>query len=235
MNFSLLGALVNFGLVIVGSLVGVLFKKGIPERISNAIIKGMALCVLWIGITGAIKGQNALVMIFSILFGTIIGELIDLDRWVNKLGEWLQKKFGAGHGNITEGFVTATLLFCVGAMSVLGPLESALKLDHTTQFTKAVIDCVCAAIYTSSLGIGVIFSAFPVLFLQGGLTLCAGWIAPFLSDAVITEMTAVGSLLIIGLSLNLLGLTKLKIMNYLPAVFLSVLFCRLYDIAIAFF
>lgn len=235
MNFSLLGALVNFGLVIVGSLVGVLFKKGIPERISNAIIKGMALCVLWIGITGAIKGQNALVMIFSILFGTIIGELIDLDRWVNKLGEWLQKKFGTGHGNITEGFVTATLLFCVGAMSVLGPLESALKLDHTTQFTKAVIDCVCAAIYTSSLGIGVIFSAFPVLFLQGGLTLCAGWIAPFLSDAVITEMTAVGSLLIIGLSLNLLGLTKLKIMNYLPAVFLSVLFCRLYDIAIAFF
>ena len=235
MNFSLLGALVNFGLVIVGSLVGVLFKKGIPERISNAIIKGMALCVLWIGITGAIKGQNALVMIFSILFGTIIGELIDLDRWVNKLGEWLQKKFGAGHGNITEGFVTATLLFCVGAMSVLGPLESALKLDHTTQFTKAVIDCVCAAIYTSSLGIGVIFSAFPVLFLQGGLTLCAGWIAPFLSDAVITEMTAVGSLLIIGLSLNLIGLTKLKIMNYLPAVFLSVLFCRLYDIAIAFF
>lgn len=233
MNFSLLGALVNFGLVIVGSLIGLLFKKGIPERVSNAILKGMALCVLWIGITGAIKGQNALVMIFSILFGTIIGELIDLDKWVNKLGEWIQKKVGTGHGNITEGFVTATLLFCVGAMSVLGPLESGLKLDHTTQFTKAVIDCVCAAIYTSSLGIGVIFSAFSVLFLQGGITLCAGWLAPLLSDAVVTEMTAVGSLLIIGLALNLLGLTKLKIMNYLPAVFLTVLFCRLYDIIVA--
>lgn len=234
MNFSLLGALVNFGLVIVGSLVGLLFKKGIPERISSAILKGMALCVLWIGITGAIKGQNALVIIFSILFGTIIGELIDLDRWVNKLGEWIQKKVGTGHGNITEGFVTTTLLFCVGAMSVLGPLESGLMLDHTTQFTKSVIDCVCAAIYTSSLGIGVIFSAFSVLFLQGGITLCAGWLAPFLSDAVVTEMTAVGSLLIIGLSLNMLGLTKFKIMNYLPAVFLTVIFCRIYDIIIAF-
>ncbi len=233
MNFSLLGALANFALVIVGSLVGLLFKKGIPERISGAILKGMALCVLWIGVTGAIKGQNALVMIFSVLFGTIIGELIDLDKWMNKLGEWIQRKVGDGHGNITEGFVTTTLLFCVGAMSVLGPLESGLKLDHTTQLTKGVIDCVCAAIYTSSLGIGVIFSAFSVLVLQGGITLCATWLAPLLNEATVTEMTAVGSLLIIGLSLNMLGLTKLKIMNYLPAVFLCVLFSRLYDIIIA--
>lgn len=233
MNFALLGALVNFGAVIMGSLLGLLFKKGIPERVSDTILKGMALCVLWIGVTGAIKGQNALVMIFSILFGAIVGELIDLDKWVTRLGDKIQKRVGNGHGNVTQGFVTTTLLFCVGAMSVLGPLESGLDLDHTTQFTKSVIDCVCAVIYTSSLGIGVAFSAFPVLVLQGGITLAAQWLAPVLTDAVVTEMTAVGSLLIIGLSLNMLGLTKLKIMNYLPAVFLTILFCRLYDMAAA--
>ena len=234
MNFSLLGALVNCGAVIIGSLLGLLFKKGIPEKVSDTIMKGMALAVLWIGITGAIKGQNALVMIFSVLFGAIIGELIDLDKWVTRLGEWIQKKVGTGHGNVTQGFVTATLLFCVGAMSVLGPLESGLRNDHTTQFTKSVLDFVSSIIYTSSLGIGVIFSAFSVLLLQGGITLVAQWVSPILTDSVVTEMTAVGSLLIIGLALNILGVTKLKIMNYLPAVFLAILFSRLYDIAIAF-
>lgn len=234
MNFIMLGALVNFGAVIIGSLLGLLFKKGISEKVSDTVMKGMALCVLWIGITGAIKGQNALVMIFSVLFGAIIGELIDLDRWVTRLGDMIQEKVGTGHGNVTQGFVTATLLFCVGAMSVLGPLESGLKNDHTTQLTKSVLDFVSSIIYTSSLGIGVIFSSVSVLLLQGGITLLAQWVAPILNDAVVTEMTAVGSLLIIGLALNMLGITKLKIMNYLPAVFLTVLFSRLYDMVSAF-
>ena len=231
MNFILLGALVNCAAVIVGSLLGLLFKKGIPEKISDTVMKGMGLCVLWIGVTGAIKGQNALVMIFSLLFGAVIGELIDLDKWVGRLGEWIEKKVGKNHGNVTQGFVTATLLFCVGAMSVLGPLESGINNNHTTQYTKSVLDFVSSIIYTSSLGIGVIFSAASVLLLQGGITLLAQWISPVLTDTVITEMTAVGSLLIIGLALNILGITKLKIMNYLPAVFLTILFCRLYDIA----
>lgn len=234
MNFPLLGALVNCGAVIIGSLLGLLFKKGIPEKVSDTVMKGMGLCVLWIGVTGAIKGQNALVMIFSLLFGAIIGELIDLDRWVGRLGDWIQKKVGAGHGNVTQGFVTATLLFCVGAMSVLGPIESGLSNDHTTQYTKSVLDFVSSVIYTSSLGIGVIFSALSVLLLQGSLTVLAEWVGPLLTDSVVVDMTAVGSLLIVGLALNMLGITKLKIMNYLPAVFLTVLFSRLYDIISAF-
>ncbi len=233
MNFIMLGALVNCGAIMVGSLIGMLFKKGIPERISDTVMKGMGLCVLWIGITGAIKGQNPLVMIFSLLFGAVIGELIDLDKLVGRLGSFIEKKVGTSHGNVTQGFVTATLLFCVGAMSVLGPLESGLNNNHTTQYTKSVLDFVSSIIYSSSLGIGVIFSAGAVLLFQGGITLLAGWIAPILTDSVVTEMTAVGSLLIIGLALNILGITKLKIMNYLPAVFLSILFCRLYDILVA--
>ncbi len=235
MNFSMLGALVNFGAVIFGGALGLLLKKGIPEKISDTILKGMALCVLWIGITGAIKGQNALVMIISILCGAVLGELVDFDKRIKFLGDWLQNRIGGGHGNVTKGFVTTTVLFCVGAMSVLGPLESGLMGDHSTQLTKSVIDCVCAVIYASSLGIGVVFSAVPVLILQGGITLAAQWVAPLLTESAVTEMTATGSLLIIGLALNMLGLTKLKIMNYLPAVFFAVIFCRLFDMITIYF
>ena len=240
MNFIMLGALVNCGAVIIGSLIGLLFKKGISERVSETVMKGMALCVLWIGVTGAIEEspetdgtKRALVIIFSLLFGAVVGELIDLDKWVGRLGAWIEKKVGTGHGNVTQGFVTATLLFCVGAMSVLGPLESGLKNDHTTQYTKSVLDFVSSVIYTSSMGIGVIFSAVSVLVLQGGTTLFSQWISPVLTDAVVAEMSVVGSLLIVGLAFNILGITKLKIMNYLPAVFLTIPFCRLYDMAIS--
>lgn len=235
MNFALLGTLANCGAVIVGSLLGLLFKKGIPTRISDALMKGMGLCVLCIGISGAIKCQNTLVLIFSIIFGAVIGELIDLDKWIGKLGEKIEKSFGATDGNVTQGFVTATLLFCVGAMSVLGPLESGLLKNHTTQFIKSVLDFVASIIYASSLGIGVIFSAVSVFVLQGSITVLAQWLSPLFTEVVITEMTAVGSLLIIALSLNILGITKIKIMNYLPAVFLAIPFCRLYEILSGFF
>ncbi|MEE0968813.1 MAG: DUF554 domain-containing protein [Clostridia bacterium] len=240
MDFIMLGAIVNFIAVICGSFIGLLFKKGIPERISETIMRGMGLCVLFIGVSGtfdetaALDGtKRAIVMIFSILFGALTGELIDLDKQVERAGKWIEKKIGTGHGNITEGFVSATLLFCVGAMSVLGPLQSGLDCDHTTQLTKSVIDCVCSVIYASSMGIGVAFSAFSVLFLQGGITLLSGWIAPVLSESVVAQMSVVGSLLIIGLSLNVLGITKLKIMNYLPAVFFAIPFSLLYDIVIS--
>lgn len=235
MNFALLGAVVNMAAVILGSLLGMLFKKGIPEKVSDTVMKGMALCVMWIGLSGAIKGENAIVIILSVLLGSVIGELVDLDKWVNRLGAQIEKKIGTRYGNITQGFVTTTLLFCVGAMAVLGPLESGLKGIHTTQFTKSVLDFISAVIYASALGIGVFFSAFSVFAFQGLITVLAGWLAPVLTTAIITEMTAVGSLFIVGLSLNILGITKLKIMNYLPAVFLPILFCRLYDLAVNLF
>lgn len=235
MNFTLLGALVNTAAIIVGSLLGLLLKKGISEKMSDTIMRGMALCVLWIGITGAIKGQNAIVMILSVLMGSIIGEAVDLDRHVNSLGCKLQALVGTRSGNVTQGFVTTTLLFCVGAMAVLGPIESGLKNIHTTQYTKSVLDFVSSVIYTSSLGIGVAFSAISVFVFQGTITLLAQWVAPILTEAVVTEMTAVGSLLIVGLSFNMLGITKLKIMNYLPAVFLTILLCPLYDYILTLF
>lgn len=235
MNFALFGALVNTGTVILGSLIGLLLRKGISKKIADSIMLAMSLCVAWIGITGAIKGTNTIVIILSTLIGALIGEAIDIDRHVNNLGKRIEEKVGEGHGSVSQGFVSATLLFCVGSMTILGALESGLTGNHTTQLAKALLDFVSSMIYASSFGIGVIFAAGSVLVIQGGITLMAGWLEPLLSAAVITEMTAVGSIFIIGLALNMMGVTKFKLMNYIPAIFLPILLCPLYDLVVGLF
>lgn len=235
MNFPLLGALVNTGTVILGSLIGLLLRKGISKRISDSVMMAMSLCVAWIGITGAIKGNNTIVIILSTLVGALIGEAVDIDRHVNNLGKKIEEKVGEGHGNVSQGFVSATLLFCVGSMTILGALESGLTGNHTTQLAKALLDFVSSMIYASSFGIGVIFAAGSVLVIQGSITLLATWLEPLLSAAVITEMTAVGSIFIVGLALNIMGVTKFKLMNYIPAIFLPILFCPLYDYIVGLF
>ncbi len=221
------GAAVNALAIMLGALVGLLFKRGIPERIGSTLSKGLALCVLMIGIQGIMKGENTLVTILSVVLGGLIGELIDIDRGMQALGEWVQKKVNRDGGGspVAEGFVSASLLFVVGAMAVVGSLQSGLARDHSTVFAKSILDGVSSVIFASTLGFGVLLSAIPVFVYQGGITLLAGLLSPLLSDAVIAEMTAAGSVLIIGLSLNMLGLTKIKVANYLPAIFLPILLC----------
>jgi len=172
-----------------------------------------------------VQTQNILIVILSIVLGAVIGHLCDLDRLVNRLGDWIEAKTKGKFGNVADGFVNASLLFCVGAMMVVGALNSGLSGDHTMQYTKSMLDMTSAVIFASSMGFGVLLSAIPVLILQGGITLLAVWIEPLLTERAIAEMTAVGSLLIIGLSFNMMGITKLKVMNYLPAIFLPILFC----------
>ena len=197
---------------------------------SDALMKGLALCTLTIGISGALKGQDTLKLILSMVAGTLIGEALDLDGKVHRLGDWVEKRFSKGTGktSIAEGFVTASLLFCVGAMTIVGSLQSGLTGDHTMLFTKSLLDFVSSMIFASSLGVGVLFSAAFVLAFQGSITLLAGVVSPFLGELAIAEMTCVGSVLIIGLGLNMLGLTKLKIMNHLPAIFLPILLCMFF-------
>lgn len=226
----MLGAIINALLVLAGALVGVLLKKGVPERISDPVMKGLGLCVTYIGISGALEGKNTIVLIVSMVLGTVLGTLLDIDGKVKRLGDKLQEKFGkkgdaGGKAGISEGFVTATVLFCAGAMAIVGPLESGLTGDHTTQITKGVIDLVCALIFASTMGAGVIFSSLSVLVYQGALTLLAVWISPLLSEYTIAEMSCAGSVLLIGLSLNMMGVTKFKIMNYVPAIFFPILLC----------
>ena len=222
------GAVVNFFLVIIGSLLGLLFKKGIPERIRQTLMTGMAFCVLYIGITGLFEAQaNILVMIVCMALGSIIGEVIDLDKRVNNLGLRIENSFKKKDSNtkIAEGFVAATLLFCVGAMTIVGSIDSGINGDNTTLYSKSVIDCIAAVALTSSMGIGVIFAAASTLVIEGGLTLLAGVISPILNDYIIAQMSVIGSLLIIALALNMLRLTKIKVMNFVPAILLPLLLC----------
>ena len=224
----MLGTLVNTAAVLVGSCIGLLFRKGLPERFGQVIMKGLGLCVMYIGVKGALKGENEIIAILSIAVGAVIGELLRLDERLEKLGGWIErkcKKREEDKTSVTEGFVSASLLFCVGAMTILGSLESGISGDHSTLFLKSILDFTCSIIYASTLGYGVIFSAATVLVIQGSITLLAGWIAPVLTVTVILEMSCVGSILIIGLALNMLGITKLKTMNYIPAIFLPLLFC----------
>ena len=236
----LLGALVNAGAIILGGLIGLLIRalgkklnkkqntSSSPGRFQDIVMKGVGLCVAYIGLSGLTQGENPLIAILSIVIGGLVGELLQLELCLNKLGDKIESRFSSGKddSSVAQGFVTASLLFCVGAMTVVGSLNSGLHGDHTMQYTKAMLDGISAIIFASSLGYGVLFSSAAVFLIQGSITLLADTIAPFLSEVAIAEMTCVGSLLIVGLALNLLGITKLKVMNYVPAIFLPILFCH---------
>ena len=224
----LTGTLVNAAAIITGSVIGILLGKFIPEHVNTAVEKGVALCVLYIGVDGMLAGENTLVAILSIVIGALIGELLRLDDRVRALGDWVERRFNGkgGKGSLSEGFVSASLLFCVGAMAIMGSLDSGLIGDHSTLYAKSILDGITSVIYASTMGIGVAFSAVPTLLYQGAIALGASFLEPYLTSIVILEMKCVGSILILGLSLNMLGLTKIKVMNYVPAVFLPILLCR---------
>ena len=169
----MLGTLVNFSAIIIGSIIGLLLKNGVPEKLSNTIMQGLALCVLLIGISGAIKGSNVLLIIISIVIGGFIGELIDLDNLLQKLGDKIETRFKGKGVKISEGFVTASLLFCVGSMAIVGALQSGLEGNHKILFAKSMLDGISSIIFASSLGIGGLLSAFSVLIYQGAITLAA--------------------------------------------------------------
>lgn len=224
----LTGTLVNTATILLGSAVGLMLGRFIPERLRDTVEKGIALCVIYIGVDGMLAGENALVTIVSMALGALIGEGLRLDDRIHALGERIERKYGNGKGtgSLAEGFVSASLLFCVGAMSIMGALDSGLSLDHSTLYAKSLLDGITSVVYASSMGIGVMLSAIPVLLYQGVIALGAAAVEPFLTGSVVLEMKCVGSILILALALNMLRLTKLKVMNYVPAVFLPILLCH---------
>ena len=221
----LTGALVNLITVVAGTLVGLVAGKFLNQRIRTATMSAVALITIGIAVPGLMNSTKPLVPILSLVVGTVIGEALDIDRAVNRLGDRLQEKF-KGRSRITEGFVTGTLVFAVGAMTIMGSLDSGLKNDHTILIAKSVIDGISSIIFASTMGVGVAFAGLSVFVIEGGITLLASLVAPLLTEVVINEITFVGSLLILGISGNLLGITKLKLLNMMPAVFLPILFCR---------
>lgn len=221
----MLGTIVNTLAILAGCAIGLLLKRGINEKVTDAIMKGISLCVIYIGIDGMLEGSKTLVVIIAMALGAAIGTLLDLNGKMEKLGKMIEGRISNGVADIAQGFVTASLIYCVGAMAVVGSLQSGLNGDHSMLYTKALLDGISAMVLTASLGAGVGLSAASVFVYQGALTLLAGLIAPVLSDAVIAEMTCVGSILIAALGLNMLGITKLKVMDYVPAIFIVIPLC----------
>lgn len=220
----LLGTTVNAVAIIIGGFLGLLLKRGIPEKVKENVMSGLSLCVMLIGISGSLKVNNFILVIISFAIGAIFGELIDLDKRFQALGNNIEGKFKGKGDKVSEAFVTSSLLFCVGAMAIVGSLESGLTNNHQTIFAKSILDGITSVIFASSLGVGVLISAVPVFLYQGIITLCATSLKTVLVSNVIADMTSIGSLIIIGLSLNMLKVTKIKVANLLPAVFIPIIY-----------
>ncbi|MBQ2754453.1 MAG: DUF554 domain-containing protein [Clostridia bacterium] len=217
------GVIVNVITVILGSCIGLLLKKGISEKVSTAAITCLGACTLYIGISGCLQGENVLIVIASVVLGAVLGTLLNIDGAINKLAKSAETKFRKEGQTVSvaDGLVNATLLFCVGAMTVTGSIEAGLTGDNSLLITKATLDFVSSMMLASSLGFGVLLSSVSVLVIQGGLVLLSGLIAPFMSTGAINEMTCVGSILIIMIGTNLMGITKIKVADYLPAIVIA--------------
>ena len=220
----MLGTIVNAISIITGGTIGTFLKKGIPEKYKEAIMQGIGLSVLIIGLSGALKTDNILLMVFSTVVGIIIGEAAKIEDKLENLGKWLENRFGDKEGGIVKGFVTASLVYSIGAMAVMGALESGLTGNHGILFTKSLLDGITAIIFASTLGIGVVFSSAVIFVYQGLITITAAFIKPFLAECVIREMSAVGGLLIMAISFNLMEIKKIRVGNMLPAIFIPVFY-----------
>ncbi len=225
---ALTGPLINFAFMFVGSLLGLLLRKGLSKRFEETIMQGLGLATMLIGITMGLKTNSISLVLISLVIGGIIGEAINIEKQFTRLGDYLRRKLNKGKEEIddknalfTEGFVFATLITCIGAMAIVGSLESGLNGDYTTLFAKSIIDGVTVMFLSASMGLGVLFSSFSVLFYEGLIALMSTWVEPFLSAAVISEISATGGLLIFAAGLSLAGIAKLKAGNLLPSIFIA--------------
>ena len=227
----MIATVINVILVLVGSAAGLLFKNFISDKLTAALTRALGLCVLGIGIGNMLGSRDMLCVIVCMVTGTAVGHAADLERRMEGAGDLLKAKLlkGEDRSRFTEGFVTAFLLYCVGAMSITGSIEAGLNHNYKIIISKGVLDGVSSVSFAATMGVGVAFSAVPLLLYQGGITLLAGWVGPYLPETVITEMTAVGGALIVALAINVLGLGKEKIRvgNMLPAMFLPIVYIPL--------
>lgn len=214
---------INMLTVMVGSLIGMILKKGIPKKVSSAVMTALGVCTAYIGITGAMCDANLLIIIASMIIGTVIGTAIEIDNKINSFGIMIEEKFKSKgeKGIIAKGFVTASLLFCVGSMTITGALQAGITGDTKLIITKSMLDLMSSMMLASSFGIGVFLASFFVLIFQGTLTIFAEFISPFLSSGAINAMTATGSLITLMIGFNLMSISKIKVADYLPAIVIA--------------
>jgi len=227
----LLGTIVNTLAIIAGSLVGLIFRGGIPQKYNVTIMQAISLAVILVGLRMALKTEAILLVIISLAIGSVIGEFLGIEERLENLGKFLERRFSKKGNGISRGFVVTTLVYCVGSMAIVGSLESGLTGNHQTLFAKSALDGISAIIFTSTLGIGVMFSSFSVLVYQGLITVSASLIKPFLVEAVINQMSAVGGLLIVAIGFNLLEIQKIRVGNMLPAIFLPLVYFMIKQLA----
>ena len=233
----MIGTLINFFAILLGTALGLLLRRGIPERLRDTIVQGQGLCVILVGLFSTFSADDAGVMIRAdltcvivcMVIGSLAGAWINIEKRLGDLGSLIEKRFvpNAGEGSIAKGFVTASLVFCVGAMAIVGPMNSSLQGDHSTLISKSVLDGVFAIFFTSSLGVGVGLSALAVLVYQGIFALLAAWIRPILTPDMLTQMSAVGGLLIMGIGLNMIYDKHIPVGNMLPAIFMPMAYIPL--------
>ena len=232
-----LGTIVNVAAVLVGATIGLIIKGGLPARFEKMVMTAIGLATLFIGINGTLSGmlvvgengsissQHTMLLIASLVIGAVIGELIDIEKHLDNLGQWCKRKFkfqGEQNATFVEGFVSSSLLFCVGAMTIVGALEDGLSGNPSLLYAKSLMDGISAVVFTASLGVGVYFSIITVIVYQGGITLLARLIQPLLSDALISQMSLVGSVLIFAIGINLIFGKKVKTGNLLPAILVPI-------------
>ena len=231
----MLAVFVNMGTVLLGSLIGILFRNKIRQEYVDVIISALALVTVVIGIMSAVETRNILCLITSLALGTAVGTILKIDQRIDGAGDFIKEKVLRGRnvgGRFTEGFVSACILFCVGSMTIMGSLEAGINQNYDIIFAKSALDFVSSMMFGAAMGIGVPFSVFFILVFQGGLTLLANFAAPFLSAEVIAEMSAAGGTILIGMGVNMLELSpkKIRIANMLPAIFLPIAFLPLYEL-----
>ena len=220
----MLGTTINAISIIAGGLLGLLFRKGIPDSYKKTVMQSISLAIILIGLKSALQTDDLLIVIISLAIGSVLGEFVGIEDKLEKLGRWLENRFASESGGISKGFVTASLVYCVGSMAIVGSFESGLTGNHQTLFAKSALDGISAVIFASTLGLGVLLSAVPVFLYQGFLTLSAGLLKPYLVTTVISQMSATGGLLIMAIGINLMGMVKIRVGNMLPAIFIPLLY-----------
>ncbi|MGB3209443.1 MAG: DUF554 domain-containing protein [Desulforhopalus sp.] len=226
----MLGTIVNSLAIVAGSLLGLFFSRGIADNYKEIILSGVGLSVVLIGIKNALVSDNLMVVIFSVIIGAVLGEGLRIEKKLAGFGAFLERKVSAkstDSSSFARGFVTASLVFCVGSMAIIGSLESGLTGNHQTLFAKSILDGVTSIVFASTMGLGVMFSGMAVLIYQGIITLAAGFMKNFLVPETIAQMTSVGGLLIMAIGLNMLKITTIRVGNLLPAIFIPLVYFAL--------
>lgn len=237
-----LGTIINVIAIIAGGACGLLLKKGIPENFKTTIMQAIGLSVVIVGISGSLQGIYSVTaegkldrnyitgMILSLVIGSILGEILKIEKNLDKLGAWFQNRFARNESGFAKGFVTASLVYCVGAMAIVGSLEDGLYGKVDILFAKSMLDGITAIVFSATLGAGVLLSSLPVLLYQGALTLLAGVLKPLLSGMVVSQMSLVGSVMILAIGFNMLEFKKFKVGNMLPAIFMPLLYAIFYGL-----